>query len=451
MMMKKTSSRNQRANKGIKWKLVLQICVLAGVCVWLIYQVKYSHDKKREFYEKDEGASTENGVVKLGRKDIPHLRDVNGNEQVVEDEDEDITGEEEISHGGEKEMKSEVVNDHPDDEEEGEEEEIVEEEEEKNKQGEENDNEEEENKQMGDDDDDAEDDIDEHDEGKPRETDREDEILEEEKEREGENSEEGSESNRRDEEEGRKDGDGNISDETDTTVHGAREEHYKADDASSAVSHESHTEKGSSGNSDTNVVRDAIELNRDSNNTEMIGLAEGKGESFGSDTRREADNSNSTVTSLEGSGLVQNRTESTVDPRQEHNKTESVGTPEEASKLPRDPEKNEFDPAISVSSNTTKEDSIEARSLNTASDSVVLEKIKLTNTTEAKENSGSPGDDDESGNKKSSDLSSAKETGEKVDSSGNTISREEKEALSNPQTLPEIRTEGTEHNAVAAE
>ena len=73
--MKQSSSRVIR-NRGWKVKHVLQICILATVCIWLIYQVKHSHDRKtlsddllsNSSDDVEEGKSkVEN--LKLGRKD----------------------------------------------------------------------------------------------------------------------------------------------------------------------------------------------------------------------------------------------------------------------------------------------------------------------------------------------------------------------------------------------
>ncbi|XP_073125082.1 uncharacterized protein [Henckelia pumila] len=65
---------NQRS-KEIKVKHVWQICLFLGVCFWLIYQVKPSHDEKKGFDESDVQVSLPSGhsemiFVKLGRKGI---------------------------------------------------------------------------------------------------------------------------------------------------------------------------------------------------------------------------------------------------------------------------------------------------------------------------------------------------------------------------------------------
>ncbi|XP_074327729.1 uncharacterized protein LOC141665639 [Apium graveolens] len=72
-MYRHSPTRNQRS-KGFRLKHVLQICVLVAVCFWLIYQVKHSHDKRKQFDENTAKNSLnveDNSVIfKLGRKDI---------------------------------------------------------------------------------------------------------------------------------------------------------------------------------------------------------------------------------------------------------------------------------------------------------------------------------------------------------------------------------------------
>ncbi|XP_039053498.1 protein bfr2-like [Hibiscus syriacus] len=47
-MFRVSPSRNQRS-KGLKVKHALQICVLLGICIWLLYQVKHSGEKKAAY------------------------------------------------------------------------------------------------------------------------------------------------------------------------------------------------------------------------------------------------------------------------------------------------------------------------------------------------------------------------------------------------------------------
>ncbi|WOH14929.1 hypothetical protein DCAR_0934459 [Daucus carota subsp. sativus] len=50
-MYRHSPNRNQRS-KGFKSKHALHNCVLVAVCLWLVYQVKHSNDKRKQFGEK---------------------------------------------------------------------------------------------------------------------------------------------------------------------------------------------------------------------------------------------------------------------------------------------------------------------------------------------------------------------------------------------------------------
>ncbi|KAK9907221.1 hypothetical protein M0R45_001134 [Rubus argutus] len=76
--MFKLSPRRNPRSKGFKVKHVLQICLLAGVCIWLVYQVKQSQVKKAQLAASIKDGD---GIVKLGRKDLNPLRE----ENVIED------------------------------------------------------------------------------------------------------------------------------------------------------------------------------------------------------------------------------------------------------------------------------------------------------------------------------------------------------------------------------
>ncbi|CAH9058091.1 unnamed protein product [Cuscuta europaea] len=76
-MFKQSPTSRSHRSKGIKTKHVLQICLLLAVCFWLIYQVKRSYDKGKEFDETDSGFSLKSGSIyettKWGRKSLlPH-------------------------------------------------------------------------------------------------------------------------------------------------------------------------------------------------------------------------------------------------------------------------------------------------------------------------------------------------------------------------------------------
>ncbi|OIW12842.1 hypothetical protein TanjilG_24775 [Lupinus angustifolius] len=101
-MIKRLPSRNQRS-KGIKVKHVIQIILLLGVCLWLIYQVKHNHDKKKEFDENDAKLSVRtqtDEVLKLGTKDLHLVKDeVNRKGKHEEEEDEEnVVEDEENKH-----------------------------------------------------------------------------------------------------------------------------------------------------------------------------------------------------------------------------------------------------------------------------------------------------------------------------------------------------------------
>nr|GEU55967.1 dentin sialophosphoprotein-like [Tanacetum cinerariifolium] len=72
-MFRQSPRRNGR-NKGLKIKHALQISVLLGVSIWLLYQVHHSNDKKAisvetNINEKPRNDSSKD-MFKLGRKDI---------------------------------------------------------------------------------------------------------------------------------------------------------------------------------------------------------------------------------------------------------------------------------------------------------------------------------------------------------------------------------------------
>ncbi|TKY71219.1 dentin sialophosphoprotein [Spatholobus suberectus] len=239
-MIKRSPSRNHRS-KGIKVKHVLQIILLLGVCFWLIYQVKHSHDKKKEFDENDSklsvGTQTAYQTSKLGRKNLhPGTGKVNHNEKHEEEEEDENIVEDEDKH------------EHNGHEEEGNEHESAEKDDKQGVRGGGDEQEEDESKsdKMEDERGGGDDEIDENDqEQSVVDTDR-DEFMDEEKEKEEGSDEKEKENNSKDKEK-----DGSVENHN---SHEAREEHYKGDDASSAVTHDtgSETETLSLVNSDVN-------------------------------------------------------------------------------------------------------------------------------------------------------------------------------------------------------
>ncbi|KAG2695997.1 hypothetical protein I3843_07G038800 [Carya illinoinensis] len=87
-MFRSSPRRNQRS-KGFKVKHALQICLLLGVSIWLLYQLRNSRDKKASFGEGNKSVSE---IAKLGRKDLqpqveePTIRDARHKEEENEEE-----------------------------------------------------------------------------------------------------------------------------------------------------------------------------------------------------------------------------------------------------------------------------------------------------------------------------------------------------------------------------
>ncbi|KAF5759107.1 hypothetical protein HanRHA438_Chr16g0749521 [Helianthus annuus] len=184
-MYRHSPVRNQRS-KGIKTKHVVQLCLLTAVCFWLLFQVKRSHDKKKEFdanISLNTHATDE--TVKFGRKDLqPKLVETTTGIQMPEDTQEQEDDEEENKHDEEEQDEDKI----------------------------------EDGGGGGDD---------EIDEKSNMEIDRDEvDIIDEDKEIEESEGEEHEEKDAESETESRVE---------DGSTHEAREEHYKADDASSAV------------------------------------------------------------------------------------------------------------------------------------------------------------------------------------------------------------------------
>ncbi|KAL8541650.1 hypothetical protein ACS0TY_002785 [Phlomoides rotata] len=207
-MYRQSPGRNHRS-KGIKVKNVLQVCLLLAVCFWLIYQVKHSHDKKREFDESDAKASLSSDELRrLGRKDIQN--------RVVGTLDKDENHDEQSD---EEEINGEEVDENKHDEDEVE------------------------DKKVDVKEDDEDEETDEHEQEKSDpEVDREQDLVDgEEREEDGDENE----TQNTDSEDGHGEVDKEgIAEDTDHDGDDSsmREEHYKADDASSAVTQNQHPE-----------------------------------------------------------------------------------------------------------------------------------------------------------------------------------------------------------------
>lgn len=110
-MFKQLPSRNHRS-KGLKVKHVLQICVLLAICVWLIYQVKHSHERRGVFETKDGKVmkvQSNDEIQRIGRKDIPRITEISTDGEKNEEEDEEKEGEEEENKHEDDESEREDV------------------------------------------------------------------------------------------------------------------------------------------------------------------------------------------------------------------------------------------------------------------------------------------------------------------------------------------------------
>lgn len=105
-MLKQSPSKYQRT-KGFKVKHAIQICLLLAICIWLLYQVKPSHEEKTTYEEsskkKAEKMLSGREIIKFGRKDLhPQVEDttleIEGKEE-FEEEVEDSKPEESEDEG----------------------------------------------------------------------------------------------------------------------------------------------------------------------------------------------------------------------------------------------------------------------------------------------------------------------------------------------------------------
>ncbi|KAL9238531.1 hypothetical protein vseg_012937 [Gypsophila vaccaria] len=238
-MSKHSPSRGLKS-KGVKVKHVLQICVFVAACFWLIHQVKHSGEKSRRFDAKDDNVvnnvQMDSEILRLGRKDLPRIAEIGTGSEELEKDD------------GEKESEGEETK-HEEDEREQEEGRIRETEEERGDGDDETDeneldrkeaeheHEEEEIDKDDDEKEDIEDDIEEnHAENVENElAGNEERVDADEDEDERKEDLPDLEEIQGVDERGNQDHDVENAD-----IHEAREEHYKADDASSEVAHHVH-------------------------------------------------------------------------------------------------------------------------------------------------------------------------------------------------------------------
>nr|XP_017250252.1 PREDICTED: uncharacterized protein LOC108220880 [Daucus carota subsp. sativus] len=94
IMLKQSPSRNQRS-KEFKVKHALQICLLLAICIWLLYQVRQTCQRKLASEESFGTAklSTDFGMLKLGRKGLdPQLQEIVTDIKGTATEDAEVEG-----------------------------------------------------------------------------------------------------------------------------------------------------------------------------------------------------------------------------------------------------------------------------------------------------------------------------------------------------------------------
>lgn len=570
-MYRHSPTRNQRS-KGFRLKHVLQICLLVAVCFWLIYQVKHSHDKRKLFDENNAKNSLDveknNVLVKFGRKDlIPQEKGTNKDaeshgEETEEDdneeghieqdkheqesreevkheeetEEEDKHEEEESEENDKHEEATEKEDEHEEEsgEEDRHEDEIGEgdkheeetkekdEHEEQNRaedKHEEDEQEEDiqaEEKDVGREDEDIE--VNEHEQEKAdTDVDGEEESLDEEKEKEDPIKEETEEKNDEDDDTLTKNDpsvEDHVHDEGSQNTREAREEQYKGDDASSAVTHDAQStstenENGSSG-SQKNILEHETKGNitKENKNATVVNLPEGEtagngtsaldqekkpeahdlvtqsNSSLASITGLESNDQQGSVNNTDNSGSsVRNETEIIIsDPSLAHNATEGDRITTDGSNIQTTSlnQATNFTETLhntqvnsnSLSSNATttvegnseestdsslksefdnnknvEESNVLAESKD-GSDSLVL---KETTNQVKNENPDNIKGTDETDEK--SDSSNSENTDEvqydSTDTSDPSVPMEDKENRIDLDTLPEIRTEGSNSEEVA--
>ncbi|CAL5377547.1 unnamed protein product [Camellia sinensis] len=480
IMFKQSPSRNHRS-KGIKVKRVLQICVLLAVCFWLVYQVKHSHDKKKEFDENDAKLSHEKHfdgeISKIGRKAIlPGLEETTMKNDEVE--------EEETGGGEEEEKKEEDKSEEKEDEGRG-----------------------------GGDDQIAERDQQKSEIGVEHEVDFIDEEMEREKADEKEAESKGVQNENENSLEDRNHGGGNRN------AHEAREEHYRADDASSAVTHE--TEGGSLENSNKKTEMNSLGEKNKVNNAEEItvaqnrtGIEDAKGEMVenvvspnvtGKEEKRyeigssksedswllnstmtteannqpEIGNNNSTDGSLETNNLsLQNETETKASASKAQNATvegttsedsalQTIALGQENNSNATASKNNQSDSNLMISSNTENLESAakgEFSNSSSTSELSISEKVATSNASVGVEGTSTTEEHTDATRNEKSETSNGTDVKDESRDSAKTENPDvvhhdpvdssiplEKDVRADLDTLPEIRTEGSNNEDAAAE
>ncbi|CAL5329440.1 unnamed protein product [Camellia sinensis] len=488
IMFKQSPSRNHRS-KGIKVKRVLQICVLLAACFWLVYQVKHSHDKKKEFDENDAKLSHEKHfdgeISKIGRKAIlPGLEETTmKNDEVEEEETGGGGGEEEENKQNEEEEKKEDKSEEKEDEGRG-----------------------------GGDDQIAERDQQKSEIGVEHEMDFIDEEMEREKADEKEAESIGVQNENENSLEDRNHDGGNRN------AHEAREEHYRADDASSAVTHET---EGSLENSNKKTEMNSLGEENKVNNAEEItvaqnrtGIEDAKGEmvenvvspnvtgkkekgyKIGSsksedswllnstmtteaNNQPEIGNNNSTDGSLETNNLsLQNETETKASASKAQNATvegttsedsalQTIALGQENNSNATASKNNQSDSNLMISSNTENLESTakgEFSNSSSTSELSISEKVATSNASVGVEGTSTTEEHTDATRNEKSETSNGTDVKDERRDSAKTENPDvvhhdpvdssiplEKDVRADLDTLPEIRTEGSNNEDAAAE
>lgn len=409
-MFKQSPSRNHRS-KGFKVKRFLHISVLFAICFWLVYQVKHSHDKKKAFDESNGKISTpthiNDEIVNFGRKGLhPRFEEMTMDN---DKHDEEEAEEEEIGGGEQEDNKHEEEEQDPEQEE--------------DKEGE--------GRGGGDDE------IDERDQVKSEvEVEHEEDLIDEGKER-----EEGDEKEIEEKDVEDKD----SQDETENhdggsrNAHEAREEQYRADDASSAVTHETESantenERGKIENSSKNTEMNIQEVDNEVNNGEEM-------------TKGQNTTNNSVLSST--MTMESNSNISMEQDTESGNSSVEIGT--EA--------KNAVGDHSSSASNNSNFDSNVVTSNDNENAEVATVGSNFSTTsgedTNATQNEKSAVGNETNEKDESSDSFKTENLDEfhpdLVDFSDSDIQLEEKDVRTDLDTLPEIGTEGSDNEDAAAE
>ncbi|XP_057495234.1 uncharacterized protein LOC130780299 [Actinidia eriantha] len=456
-MYKQSPGRNHRS-KGIKVKRTLQICVLLAICFWLIYQIKHSYDKKKSFDESDAKIShkthVSDEVLKFGRKDLhPRSEEMN----IVNKKHDEEEVEEEETGGGEDEVlkneEEEREEDKKHEEEELEEDNKTEEKEDEMREG-------------------GDDEMDEHDQEKTEmEVEGEEGFVDEEKER-GEGDEKDAE-----DKEGQIENEMSLEDHD--QGHEAREEQYRADDASSAVKHETEginaeNEREVLDNSNENTEMEMQEEENKTNNAEEIAVDQnttsvkaGEVETAdkgilpnvaGKEEHSEILSLKSEVGNQTTEGHTETNNLSLQNETEAQNGTVSVAN-SEGFNLQTRQETNSFADSKNNSSDSIAEADMEDLNSSATKEIAVSEKVIIPNesietegnidaTQNENSDTGNVTDENSASDSKTEDADEVHQDPIETSDPSMTL---EKDVRTDLDTLPEIRTEGSNDEEAAAE